>query len=61
MLFNLKDYEMSNDAIVYYDTNMDQLIVLESDIEAVIQLVVSIIRSEDLCYIGTLNKEPENG
>ena len=52
---------MDNDAVVYYDTNMDQLIVLESDIEAVIQLVVSIIRSEDLCYIGTLSKEPENG
>ena len=61
MLFNLKDYEMSNDAIVYYDTNMDQLIVLESDIEAVIQLVIAIIRSESLFYIGTLSKEPENG
>jgi len=51
-MFELKD----TIEIVYFDTVLDQLIILESDAESVVKIVITMFGSEKLENIGTLGE-----
>ena len=41
--------------IIYYDVILDQLVVLESLVDAVTMLLIGIFQSENHTYIGTMD------
>jgi len=45
---------MDSVSIVYYDNNVDQLVIMESDIITMVQFVIAIGSTKTLAYVGTL-------
>ena len=53
---SVKNKDITNNVeIVYYDSMLDQLLVLESDIESVSSCLIAMCRSNKHTYIDTLN------